>query len=111
MPKKSEFENQIDSEVELRYVQTLLVHAELKLKELRETGLPRAGKDDPECLDEVRRLVKHAEVFTVGACHKVNDALRAMADPEFVRSAGKVRVRDFEDRLERLLEEFNSISS
>jgi len=111
MPKKPESENQIDSEAELRYVQTLLGHAELKLTELRESGLPRAGKDDPECVGEVRRLVKHAEVFTNGACHKVNEALRVMADPEYVHSAGKVRVREFEDRLERLLEEFNSISS
>ena len=110
MPKKTELAKP-DCEAELRYVQTLLGHAELKLQELQQSGLPKATADDPECIDEVRRYVKHAQVFTSGACHKVDDALRTMHNPDYSRTASKARVRDLEDRVERLLEEAINIQS
>ena len=110
MPKKPETENP-DCQAELRYVETLLGHAILKLAELRTTGLPQARKDGPPCIEEVLRLVRHAEVFATGSCHKVVEALRAMADPEFVRSSSKARIRELEDQLGRFLEEYNAVSS
>ena len=104
MPQKPAPSALSDADFEYRYIEILLGHAKAQLVELRKTRLAQSSDDSPECVAEVQRQSKHAELFVESAMSKVADVRRTIKDPAYLRTLSKSRTAELEDKLGYVLQ-------